>query len=95
MIADARGEIKRSMASNSVATIHANGNGKHGAIRTLDSGVIKNEIKNPALKEITLNIVEIINKANNFEIDKEQAAIQIAAYKQLISVIVLDWNRKA
>ena len=88
MIAEAAGRIKS-------LSLNGNGHAVQKKIRELDPEIIRKEIKNPALQELVLNISDIINKANRFEIDKEQAAIQIAAYKQLISIIVMDWNARS
>lgn len=83
-------------AKKQINGVVQNGNGHKPKMYPVpvSSEIISKEISNPALKVLAQSVLNILSRAQNYEIDKEQAAIEIQAHRQLINIIVLDWNSK-
>ena len=55
---------------------------------------ILKEIANPALKDLSRLIMNILERVQKGEMVRTQAMLEIQAHKQLIALIVLDWNSR-
>jgi len=57
----------------------------------MDMQKIAKEIHSPALKEIGVSLVEVIDRIKSGSIDYRQAQVEVASHKHIIQTIALDW----
>ena len=63
-------------------------------VTPLNAAMIMSEVKSPALKELSAAAINILSRVQKNDVTKEQAILELAAIKQIIQVVVLDWNAR-
>lgn len=51
-------------------------------------------IKDPQLRVLAKEIINLVNDVRSFKLDGEQAKIQIVAFRELIQILTLDWHKE-
>ena len=86
-------------ALKEIQAVGTNGNGHKvptvvGKAKGLDMDLVREEIKNPAILSMIEAVNSVVVRASRFEIDKEQAMIEIAGYREIIKLVVMEWNKR-
>ena len=89
MIGDALNEINR-------IKVIKNGHlgRKEQTPKKLSHSLILSEINDKTLKELTESVLVILERIQTNNVDREQAMLELAAHRQLIQLLVLDYNRR-
>ena len=54
-----------------------------------------NRIKDPQIRLVAENYIELVNEIRSGQIDMERARFMVGMYKELVSLISWDWSRNA
>ena len=63
-------------------------------INEVDEKIVLAEIKNPALHQLSKSVLCVLRRIQNQDVDKEQALLELAALKQTMHMIAMDWNSR-
>ena len=60
----------------------------------ISDGEILSEIKNPTIRKLSESVLNILERIQNQSVDKTQALLELQAHKQLIQLVVFDYNQR-